>query len=117
MHRKRAVCARQRGFRARQAAAAVGMARPAEAGGPASEVEKDFKWDKSPCRFCGVGCGILVATKNSAGVWSAFTRVTGRMADASGNIRYYVRNSAAAWISVRGDVGGTLSNAVQGRWL
>jgi nitrate reductase NapA len=22
------------------------------------------KWDKAPCRFCGTGCGVMVATKN-----------------------------------------------------
>jgi nitrate reductase NapA len=23
---------------------------------------RDWRWDKAPCRFCGVGCGLLVAT-------------------------------------------------------
>jgi len=27
------------------------------------DVEAGWTWDKSACRFCGVGCGILVATK------------------------------------------------------
>jgi nitrate reductase NapA len=26
--------------------------------------EENWKWDKSVCRFCGVGCGIMVATTN-----------------------------------------------------
>jgi nitrate reductase NapA len=30
----------------------------------ASELGADWKWDKSVCRFCGVGCGQMVATKN-----------------------------------------------------
>lgn len=30
----------------------------------AAEAEKDWQWDKSVCRFCGTGCGIMVATKN-----------------------------------------------------
>lgn len=64
----------------------------------------------------GQTVGIWIQTKNSAGVWSSSTRVTGRVADSSGNVYYYVRNSAAAWISVRGDLAGSLSNAVQGRW-
>lgn len=64
----------------------------------------------------GSTVGILVATKNSAGVWSGFTRVTGRVADSSGTVYYYVRNSSATWISLRGDLSGSLSNAVQGRW-
>jgi len=24
----------------------------------------DIRWDKAPCRFCGVGCSVLVGTKN-----------------------------------------------------
>ena len=30
----------------------------------AQEVEKDWKWDKSVCRFCGTGCGLMIATRN-----------------------------------------------------
>ncbi len=30
----------------------------------ASEGEKGWKWDKSVCRFCGTGCGIMIATRN-----------------------------------------------------
>ncbi|MCH7618685.1 MAG: molybdopterin-dependent oxidoreductase [Candidatus Marinimicrobia bacterium] len=26
--------------------------------------EKDLKWDKAPCRFCGVGCSVLVGVKD-----------------------------------------------------
>ena len=26
--------------------------------------ERTWKWDKAPCRFCGVGCGVLVASAN-----------------------------------------------------
>jgi len=29
---------------------------------------KNLKWSKTPCRFCGVGCGLLVATKNGKAV-------------------------------------------------
>jgi len=29
-----------------------------------AEAEKDWQWDKSVCRFCGTGCGIMVATKD-----------------------------------------------------
>jgi nitrate reductase NapA len=25
---------------------------------------EDIRWDKAPCRFCGVGCSVLVGTKN-----------------------------------------------------
>ena len=26
--------------------------------------DKDVRWDKAPCRFCGTGCGVLVGTRN-----------------------------------------------------
>lgn len=44
------------------AAMAVGMKIPDEV--LASVKSSDLKWSKAVCRFCGVGCGILVATKN-----------------------------------------------------
>jgi len=28
----------------------------------------NLKWDKAPCRFCGVGCGILVGTENGKAI-------------------------------------------------
>jgi len=43
------------------AAAAVGLPLPAWA--TPSEDDPSWKWDKGVCRFCGVGCGLLVATK------------------------------------------------------
>jgi nitrate reductase NapA len=44
-------------------AAVVGAAgRPLTAG--ATEHQKDWRWDRGVCRFCGVGCGILVASAN-----------------------------------------------------
>ena len=30
----------------------------------AQEAEKDWQWDKSVCRFCGTGCGLMLATKD-----------------------------------------------------
>ena len=30
----------------------------------AADAEEGWQWDKSVCRFCGTGCGIMVATKN-----------------------------------------------------
>ncbi len=30
----------------------------------AKKGESGWKWDKSVCRFCGTGCGIMIATKN-----------------------------------------------------
>jgi len=41
------------------ATAATALPTAALAGAPP---EKTWKWDKAPCRFCGVGCGVLVAT-------------------------------------------------------
>lgn len=44
------------------AAAVVGAHLPAtEAYG---KEQDDIRWDKAPCRFCGVGCGVLVGTKD-----------------------------------------------------
>ncbi|MBI2570551.1 MAG: nitrate reductase catalytic subunit NapA [Candidatus Schekmanbacteria bacterium] len=48
------------------AAAAIGMAIPLDdaAAAKKEEIDKDIQWDKAVCRFCGVGCGILVGTKH-----------------------------------------------------
>ena len=50
-------------------AAAVGISRRSEAadGAPSlatpTDLDKSISWDRTPCRFCGVGCGLLVGTK------------------------------------------------------
>ncbi len=49
---------------AASAAAAVGITVPQEAKAAAAQAEAGWRWDKSVCRFCGTGCGIMVATKN-----------------------------------------------------
>jgi len=49
---------------AASAAAAVGMSVPAELNAAANTAETDWRWDKAACRFCGTGCGIMMATKN-----------------------------------------------------
>jgi len=51
----------RREFLGTTAAAAAASALPVStlAGAPP---ERTWKWDKAPCRFCGVGCGVLVAT-------------------------------------------------------
>ena len=49
---------------AASAAAAVGMSVPAELEARANSAEGDWRWDKAACRFCGTGCGIMMATKN-----------------------------------------------------
>ena len=47
------------------AAAVAGIPLSAEAAALVTEADKrDLKWSKAPCRFCGVGCGVMVATKD-----------------------------------------------------
>jgi len=45
------------------AAVAIGMKVPRSAAAIAAEAEHGWRWDKSVCRFCGTGCGIMLATK------------------------------------------------------
>ncbi|EDP76003.1 twin-arginine translocation signal domain-containing protein, partial [Hydrogenivirga sp. 128-5-R1-1] len=46
------------------AATAVGMSVPKEALAKAAKAEAGWRWDKAVCRFCGTGCGVMVAVKN-----------------------------------------------------
>jgi nitrate reductase NapA len=46
------------------AASTVGIPIAETARAAAAEAEAGWQWDKSVCRFCGVGCGIMVATKD-----------------------------------------------------
>ncbi len=48
---------------AASAAASIGIPVSSIAAASVDEAEKDWQWDKSVCRFCGTGCGIMVATK------------------------------------------------------
>ncbi len=46
------------------AAAAAGMALPAEAQPvPGGAAALQIKWSKAPCRFCGTGCGVMVGVR------------------------------------------------------
>ncbi len=45
------------------AASAVGIAVPSNLEASSNEAQKDWRWDKAACRFCGTGCGIMLATK------------------------------------------------------
>lgn len=47
------------------AAASAGLSIPVGLQAKAQEGEKSWRWDKATCRFCGTGCGIMVATKNN----------------------------------------------------
>ncbi len=49
---------------AASAAAAIGMSVPAELEANAKAAESNWRWDKAACRFCGTGCGIMMATKD-----------------------------------------------------
>jgi hypothetical protein len=44
-------------------AATVGMPLSEQAEAAVKAGEKGWQWDKGVCRFCGTGCGIMVATK------------------------------------------------------
>ncbi len=47
------------------AATSIGMALPTNLQAAATKTNKSgWRWDKSTCRFCGVGCGIMLATVN-----------------------------------------------------
>jgi nitrate reductase NapA len=49
---------------AAMAAAAGGLPSPVAAQNLVTErAASELKWDKAPCRFCGTGCGVMVATK------------------------------------------------------
>ena len=46
------------------AAAAAGLQNTAAAQNVVTNAEKiGLKWDKAPCRFCGTGCSVMLATK------------------------------------------------------
>ena len=49
---------------AASAAAAIGMSVPSEVQAKADQAGSSWRWDKAACRFCGTGCGIMMATKN-----------------------------------------------------
>lgn len=48
------------------AASAIGLPVPASAANLITNRElTSLKWNKAPCRFCGTGCGVMVATKDN----------------------------------------------------
>lgn len=46
------------------ACASAGIAVPNTLLAEGNKAEKEWRWDKAACRFCGTGCGIMVATKD-----------------------------------------------------
>ena len=47
------------------AAAAAGIALPAAANLVTNSELTTLKWNKAPCRFCGTGCSVMVATRDN----------------------------------------------------
>src|SRR5829696_1441623 len=50
---------------AASAAAAAGISLPAHATNLPTGEDVQLKWSKAPCRFCGTGCGVMVAVKDN----------------------------------------------------
>ena len=46
------------------AAAAAAGGLPAQAANLVAGPDAQLKWSKAPCRFCGTGCGVMVAVKD-----------------------------------------------------
>ena len=46
------------------AASVAGMAAPASAQLVTERAKTELTWNKAPCRFCGTGCSVMVATKD-----------------------------------------------------
>jgi nitrate reductase NapA len=42
----------------------MGMSVPSDVQAAAEAAEANWRWDKAACRFCGTGCGIMMATKD-----------------------------------------------------
>ncbi|WP_104706238.1 periplasmic nitrate reductase subunit alpha [Helicobacter bizzozeronii] len=42
----------------------AGLLTPPDLEAKAQQAQQGWKWDKAVCRFCGTGCGIMVATKD-----------------------------------------------------
>lgn len=49
---------------AASACSTIGISVPSSLSAKSNEAEKSWRWDKAVCRFCGTGCGIMVATKD-----------------------------------------------------
>ena len=51
-------------IKANAVAAAISAAGLPGASAVAAAQKDEIRWDKAPCRFCGVGCGVLVGTQD-----------------------------------------------------
>jgi len=47
-------------------ASTIGLSLPTKVEASVKSAETGWKWDKAACRFCGTGCGIMIATKDDA---------------------------------------------------
>lgn len=59
---------------------------------------------------------VYVAVKGADGSWGSFARLTSRVADGSGMVRFWMRFATPSWVSVRFGDGTSFGNAVQARW-
>jgi hypothetical protein len=66
----------------------------------------------------GAHVDIWGATK-TGNDWTGFSKVTSRVANASGVVYYYIRQSSATWMSYRAawGGGGVMTPARQARWI
>jgi hypothetical protein len=69
-----------------------------------------------PASAVGQSAAIWIATKNSAGVWSSFTKLTGRTIDSAGNAYFHYRSASVRWISIKGIALNISTPARQARW-
>ncbi len=64
----------------------------------------------------GRAVAVLVAVRRADGTFGPFSRLTGRVANATGVVTFYWRESVPKWISVRFGLDAALSTATQARW-
>jgi hypothetical protein len=64
----------------------------------------------------GQSAAIWIATKNSSGVWSSFTKLTGRTINSAGDAYFHYRAFSAKWISIKGVALTIGTPATQARW-
>jgi len=75
----------------------------------AKALDQDLKWDKAVCRFCGVGCGIMIATRKGRvvavkGGYAAvkFMKAGVRSTNIDPNSRYCIASAVAAFAQTFG---------------
>jgi hypothetical protein len=64
----------------------------------------------------GQSIAVDVATRRTDGTWTPYSRLTGRMADASGVVTFSWRQTGAKWVSVKFRGVGIATSASQARW-